>query len=126
MARTTNRTEAAERLGRARRLVAARKKVGLSRPKAVEKTGININTLKAHESGRNGFSPSDAKIYAKAYETSEQHLLYDSPNIFISFSSGADPSVVSELAKAIEELEPTEQAAWSQIFLSLLRTAKRR
>jgi hypothetical protein len=67
MARRPNRTEAEEKLGRARRLVQARKDAGLTPLEAALKTRININTLKAHESARNGFTPSDALTYAKAY-----------------------------------------------------------
>lgn len=60
-----------EREERARRLVEARKAAGLRGPKAVaDALGWNesgLNKYKAHESGRNGFGISDAKIYADLF-----------------------------------------------------------
>lgn len=54
----------------------ARQAAGLSGPVAVEKriSGLNIDTYKAHEQGRNGFGLADAKRYARAFRVSLQWL----------------------------------------------------
>lgn len=63
--------EKTERQRRAERLVEARKRAGFRGPKGVaDATGINVNAVKAHESGRNGFGISDAKAYARAFNVS--------------------------------------------------------
>ncbi|WP_313613438.1 hypothetical protein [Agrobacterium sp.] len=57
-----------EKEARAERLVQARKAAGYtSAQKAAERFLWKVNTYKAHESGRNGFDVSDAKIYARAF-----------------------------------------------------------
>lgn len=62
---------------RAKRLVTARKNAKFSGPTAVcKKFGWNINTYKAHEQGRNGFSVSDAQKYAEAFGVSADWLNY--------------------------------------------------
>jgi phage repressor protein C with HTH and peptisase S24 domain len=64
-----------EREERAKRLVAARKRAGLSGPRAVaDRFGFNINNYKAHESGRNGFSSAQSDEYAAAFGVSRKWL----------------------------------------------------
>lgn len=41
-----------------------------------EATGINLNTVKAHEQGRNGFEIPDARRYAKALSVSLRWLYF--------------------------------------------------
>lgn len=80
MARIDKRIEIEER---AARLVEARKLAGFKGPKPVsEATGINYNSYKAYEQGRNGFSVPDAKTLAKAFDVSLQWLQFgiDSPD----------------------------------------------
>lgn len=68
--------EKAERALRADRLKQARRAAGFSGPTAVVERleGLNIDTYKAHEQGRNGFGLSDAKRYARAFKVSLQWL----------------------------------------------------
>jgi transcriptional regulator with XRE-family HTH domain len=57
-----------EKEARADRLKQARKAAGYSSAeKAAQRFGWNVNTYKAHESGRNGLGLSDAKRYAYAF-----------------------------------------------------------
>lgn len=67
--------ERREREERAARLRQARKAAGLKGPKdVVAKHGFNENNYKAHESGRNGFSPALAEEYAEAFGVSKKWL----------------------------------------------------
>jgi SOS-response transcriptional repressor LexA len=67
--------ERREREERAARLKEARKKAGFDGPKSVsDRLGVNVNSYKAHEQGRNGFGLSDAQEYAKAFKVSLQWL----------------------------------------------------
>lgn len=60
-----------EKEARAERLKKARKAAGFSgADKAAQRFGWNVNTYKAHESGRNGLGLSDAKRYAFAFDVS--------------------------------------------------------
>lgn len=63
--------EREERLRRAARLVEARARAGHKGAiTAARAISVDENRYKAHESGRNGFGISDARIYAKAYGVS--------------------------------------------------------
>ncbi len=73
----------AERAARADRLKQARINSGLGGVWAVSKKfGWNFNTYKAHDAGKNGFGPVEAKEYAKAFGVSLQWLYFGtgSPN----------------------------------------------
>lgn len=60
--------EQIEKEARAARLKQARKAAGYSSAeKAASRFAWNVNSFKAHESGRNGFGISDAKRYAHAF-----------------------------------------------------------
>lgn len=62
-----------EKQERARRLREARQAAGISGPKGVverSRNTIKEDTYKGHEQGRNGFTVSDAKIYAKLFDVS--------------------------------------------------------
>jgi DNA-binding XRE family transcriptional regulator len=130
MAGKTNWVELKERQGRAQRLVAARKRAKMRPKEAAEKTGINLNTLKAHESGRNGFSPSDALKYAKAYETSEHYLIYGPPTdkseqTGVSGLAFLSHKPSSKLAQEVDEMDALEQELVAE-FVELMRRAKQR
>jgi SOS-response transcriptional repressor LexA len=74
MPRIDKRQEVVER---AARLVEARKRAGFSGPKPVsDALGVNYNSYKAYEQGRNGFSVPDAKQFAKAFNVSLQWLQF--------------------------------------------------
>lgn len=67
--------ERIEREARAERLKWARKKAGFTGPTPVSAaTGIGVDTVKAHEQGRNGFGTEDARRYAKAFGVSLRWL----------------------------------------------------
>lgn len=67
----SNDLERIAREERAKRLLEARRAADLtSAQKAADKFGWNVNNVKAHESGRNGFGMTDAKQYARAYKVS--------------------------------------------------------
>jgi phage repressor protein C with HTH and peptisase S24 domain len=67
--------ERKEREERAARLKQARQLAGLKGPKDVAaKHGFNENNYKAHEAGRNGFSPALAEEYAAAFGVSKKWL----------------------------------------------------
>jgi SOS-response transcriptional repressor LexA len=67
--------ERIEREERAARLIQARKAAGFDGPTTVsELLGINVNNVKAHEQGRNGFGIATAKRYAKAFKVSVNWL----------------------------------------------------
>lgn len=78
----TNRTMAKidkirERQERAARLVEARKRAGFTGPKSVaDALGINYNSYKAYEQGRNGFPVLEAKQLAKLFNVSLQWLQF--------------------------------------------------
>jgi len=64
-----------EKDARAERLKQARKAAGFtSGEKAAKRFNWNVNSYKAHESGRNGFGISDAKRYAHAFGVSTAWL----------------------------------------------------
>jgi SOS-response transcriptional repressor LexA len=66
-----------QRAERAERLKQARINSGFGGVKAVaKKFGWSVNTYKAHDSGQNGFSPADAKKYARAFGVSLQWLYF--------------------------------------------------
>lgn len=67
-----------EKEARALRLTEARKAAGYSGPKAIadQFPDWNINSYKAHESGRNGFGIADAKKYARAFKVNLQWLQF--------------------------------------------------
>lgn len=66
-----------ERQERAARLVEARKRADFTGPKAVaDALGINYNSYKAYEQGRNGFPVLEAKQFAKAFNVSLQWLQF--------------------------------------------------
>lgn len=66
---------------RAQRLVWARKRAEYSGPTAVaNKLGININSYKAYEQGRNGFGLDDARKFAALFNVSLQWLNYGTGN----------------------------------------------
>lgn len=70
-------TKESARLARASRLKRARISAGFSGPKALEERfGFNPNTYKAHEAGRNGFTPEDAQAYAKAFNVTVGWLYF--------------------------------------------------
>lgn len=68
--------EKAEREQRAERLKQARRAAGFRGATGVAQaiSGLNIDTYKAHEQGRNGFGLTDAKRYARAFRVSLQWL----------------------------------------------------
>ncbi|WP_150132688.1 helix-turn-helix transcriptional regulator [Neorhizobium sp. SOG26] len=66
-----------EKQERAKRLKAARETAGISGPKGVVSASdgqINENVYKGHESGRNGFSVSDGRVYADLFDVSLEWL----------------------------------------------------
>jgi hypothetical protein len=91
--------EKRERELRAMRLVDARKRAQLGGPtRLAAQFGWNVNTYKAHESGRNGFGMADAKAYAKAFDVSL-------PWLFFNIGSMEDPFAdTSELQQEIIDL----------------------
>lgn len=76
-------TEHEERRARAERLVTARKEAGYRGAQSTaEHFGWNVNSYKAHESGRNGFGITDAKKYAEAFDVSVDWLNFgDGPPV---------------------------------------------
>lgn len=69
--------ERIEREARADRLKWARKNAEFSGPTPVSATtGIAVDTVKAHEQGRNGFGTDDARQYAKAFGVSLRWLYF--------------------------------------------------
>lgn len=71
----TKDVERREREERAARLRLARKLAGFSGPQAVaDRFGFKLNTYKAHESGRNGFSATQGDEYADAFGVSRKWL----------------------------------------------------
>jgi SOS-response transcriptional repressor LexA len=66
-----------ERISRAERLKMARIDAGFKGVKSASSAHKwSVNNYKAHESGRNGFTVSQAKIYAKAFKVSLQWLYF--------------------------------------------------
>lgn len=66
-----------EKEERAKRLKAARQAAGFSGPKGVVSASggeINENVYKGHESGRNGFTVSDGRVYADMFNVSLEWL----------------------------------------------------
>ena len=66
-----------EKQERAKRLKEARETAGISGPKGVVAASdgqINENVYKGHESGRNGFTVSDGRIYADLFNVSLEWL----------------------------------------------------
>jgi len=62
---------------RAERLVWARRNAGFSGPTPVCKaTGVNINSYKAYEAGRNGFGMIDAITFAELFHVSLMWLMF--------------------------------------------------
>jgi SOS-response transcriptional repressor LexA len=65
-----------EREQRAARLKEARMKAGFkSMPAAARAMRVNVETYKAHETGRNGFDTPDARIYARTFKVSASWLM---------------------------------------------------
>jgi transcriptional regulator with XRE-family HTH domain len=70
-----------ERQDQAERLRQARTKAGFKTIReAADALGINIETYKAHEAGRNGFGIADAKLYAKRFRVPVAWLLIGDDN----------------------------------------------
>lgn len=70
-----NDMERIEREARADRLRWARERAGFKGPtKPAEMLKMSVNTVKAHEAGRNGFGAADAREYAKIYNVSTKWL----------------------------------------------------
>lgn len=66
-----------EQQRRADRLKEARQRSGIGGARKVsEKFGWNENNYKAHEAGRNGFSPEQAEVYAKAFNVNASWLIF--------------------------------------------------
>lgn len=81
-----NKTEQEERFARAARLVRARRDAHFTGAQSAAKHfGWNVDTYKAHESGRNGFGIADAKKYAEAYGVAADWLNFgeDGPPVKI-------------------------------------------
>ena len=58
------------------RLKEARQKAGYrTATAAIDAFGWSSSTYRAHENGQNGFKPSDAELYGKAYRVSPSWLL---------------------------------------------------
>lgn len=106
-------TKLAEREERAARLVQARQRAGLtSAAAAAAQFGWNVNTYKAHESGRNGFETGDAKKYALAFRANVAWLELgvgspDGPMI-ASFDP-SDPDPIQDFdAEAPDPIDPDQ------------------
>jgi SOS-response transcriptional repressor LexA len=70
-----NDAERREREDRAERLKWAREHAGFRGPsKPADLLKMSVNTVKAHEAGRNGFGLSDARSYARLYKVSTRWL----------------------------------------------------
>ena len=88
--------EKIEREERAERLKKARQNAGFRGPQAVaDQIGLNVNSYKAHESGRNGFNPTQAQEYATAFGVSAQWLL---------FGEGDMTAAPTNLSSAFDEM----------------------
>ncbi len=82
-----------ERSERASRLKQARVQAGFGGVKSASAHhGWNVNSYKAHETGQNGFSSEQAKVYAQAYKTSLSWLWFGTGSY--SDVDTAPPSVV--------------------------------
>lgn len=93
-----NYEEARLRTERADRLKEARRKAGYNGPTAVsEATGINVNSYKAHEYGRNGFGEATARIYAKAFNVSLEWLYFGNGSIDDDYTPLETTSVAAPL-----------------------------
>ncbi|AVX04303.1 hypothetical protein MXMO3_01778 [Maritalea myrionectae] len=94
--------EKIEREQRAERLVAARKNAGFRGPQPVsDKFGWNINSYKAHESGRNGFNPTRAQEYAKAFGVSLDWLLFGTGEMLSGESVSVDLDEIRDHVRAV-------------------------
>lgn len=112
-------SEKTERERRAARLKAARMKAGYRGPKDLEdRAGINPNNYKAHESGRNGFGISDARLYAKTFNVSLQWLNFNVGSINDVYVETTD--LQREAIDLLQQLPPSVQQSMVESLRSLV------
>lgn len=104
-----------EKQERANRLRQARVRAGISGPKGVydaSNGAIDINKYKGHESGRNGFSISDARRYAELFAVPLTWLYLGIGKIDDTDLPGASP----ELRRAFAALADAPRNVQSQVI----------
>ncbi len=116
-----------EKQQRAERLRQARTRARIAGPKGVyDASGgsIDINTYKGHESGRNGFSVSDARRYAELFGVSLTWLYLDMGQIEDAELPGASPELARAFARLVDSPKETQDVVVSFIDFQLGQAAK--
>lgn len=95
------------------RLRDARQEIGFQSASAAAKAhGWPVSTYIAHENGQNDYSPERAEIYAKAFKTTAEWLLF-----------GKEQPVIGVDAQ-LRTLPPDEARRLTEKFLSMIEGAK--